>query len=133
MEERKIADFDAAMEALLEKLATIDQIAESRSRRDDGNLTLAVMKNRLIVIRVEKDDRHEVAHLHVDYNNKIHAASYAIHDGALIVGTRNPKYDYAIRSWIVDHRGKLMSVWHDLKHSRSEVRYVERLKKTSLF
>jgi hypothetical protein len=69
-----------------------------------------VMRVSNLVIRMDTMANHGRAHLHIDYKDDRHCATYAIDTGERLVGKPTP-YDQTIKSWIDEHRHELMTVW----------------------
>ena len=64
-----------------------------------------------IKIRMDGNKNHKRAHVHVEYDNNFHRASYAIDTGERLAGDLPNKYDRVVRTWICDKRPKLLEVW----------------------
>ena len=72
--------------------------------------------SRPIKIRMEID-HHKTPHLHIDYMENKHCASYDINSGKKLSGTIPHKDEKILKKWIKDNRDMLMRNWNILKNS----------------
>ena len=93
---------------LQDALATVDLFI----RRSDPDVMVFLVKTlQAIRIRMDGNKNHKRPHVHIDYGNQYHAASYAIDTGERLVGDPDNKYDYQVREWIAEYRPKILQVW----------------------
>lgn len=64
-----------------------------------------------IEVRMEGDKKHGRAHVHVKYEKDAHAGSYAIDNGARLVGEQPSYYDEVISNWIDNNKKDLQTLW----------------------
>src|ERR1700687_1286875 len=62
---------------------------------------LRIIELQNIRIRMDGNKNHKRPHIHVDYRNEYHTASYAIDNGERIAGELDTKYDKQVRAWII--------------------------------
>lgn len=115
---------DNAIQELQKKLAQIDLIMES-SKNNCLGLQLVKLKN--IKIKIYQEYSHNLPHIHIDYNDEIHAASYAIHSGEKIEGSIKKKYDKEISNWILKNQENLIKIWELLQNGNDPVLLIEKL------
>jgi Domain of unknown function (DUF4160) len=100
-------DLSKELISLQDEMATIDLLMEvSRP----GCIEFLVKKHREIAIKMDANPNHTRPHIHVDYGNQHHIASYAIDTGEKLAGTST--YDRKIAEWIANNRQLLMEVWN---------------------
>jgi hypothetical protein len=79
-----------------------------RRTRDTAEMEILVKKLQSIRIRMDGNQNHKRPHVHIDYGNKYHAASYAIDTGERLVGDLDN--NLRPRSETVDRRIQAESV-----------------------
>src|ERR1039458_4211077 len=97
METRRIKDlmFTLIMEKTIMRL----QIDKTSITRDRGQ-PIMVKTLLSIKVRIDGDKTHQRPHVHVDYGENHHAASFAIDNGERLAGKLNQKYDKPARERI---------------------------------
>ena len=103
-------DFKKEMAELQGTLATADlrdAIERASQSKDMHYLLVKVLQP--IKIKMDANKNHKRPHVHIDYGNNYHAASYAIDTGRRIVG--DSRYDHEVHDWIIEHRPKLLRAW----------------------
>jgi hypothetical protein len=83
-----------------------------RRTRDTAEMEILVKKLQSIRIRMDGNQNHKRPHVHIDYGNKYHAASYAIDTGERLVGDLDNNYDHAVRQWIAEYKPKVLQAWN---------------------
>jgi hypothetical protein len=66
-----------------------------------GTRFLLVKRLHAIRIRMDGNKNHKRPHVHIDYGEEYHTASYAIDNGERIAGELHGKYDQEVSAWIV--------------------------------
>lgn len=100
---------------LQNSLAQIDLIMEPKRPSKNGFLEILLVRLKNLKIKMYQERAHNMPHIHIDYNNKIHVASYAIQSGVKIEGNLNKKYDEKISNWILKNQDNLLKIWKLLK------------------
>ena len=75
---------------LQDDFATIDLYTR---RTDPAVVEILLKRFRKIVFRMDGNHNHKRPHLHIDYGNERHSASYAIDSGERLAGQLANKYD----------------------------------------
>jgi hypothetical protein len=60
---------------------------------------------------MDGNKNHKRPHVHIDYGEEYHTASYAIDNGERIAGELHGKYDQEVSAWIVRCRPQLLRAW----------------------
>lgn len=115
------------LKELQNRLAQIDFIIEPKKSNRDGFLELLLVKLKNIKIKIYQERSHNLPHIHIDYNNEIHAASYSIQSGEKIEGRVDKKYDKEISNWILNNQDNLMKIWDSLKDGNDPKIVIEQL------
>lgn len=55
---------------------------------------------------------HLEPHIHINYGNQNHAASYSISDGRKLAGNLNNRYEKDVKEWISKHQESLVALWN---------------------
>jgi hypothetical protein len=84
-----------------------------------------------IRIRIDGCRTHRRPHVHVDYVDNHHAASFAIDTGERLAGGLNRKYDRAVREWVGRNRTLLMEAWRQVRNSENTDEIVAALRKAA--
>ncbi|WP_373883704.1 DUF4160 domain-containing protein [Acinetobacter pittii] len=101
---------------LQNSLGQIDFRSEPRKRSSKNDfLEILLIKLKSLKIKMYQERSHNMPHIHIDYNNRNHIASYAIHDGKKIEGSLEKKYDKTISDWILKNQNDLMEIWTKLQ------------------
>lgn len=101
---------------LQKSLAQIDLITEPRKPSKYGFMELLLAKLKNIKIKMYQEQSHNLPHIHIDYKDKHHGASYAIHNGERLEGNISNKYDKEISKWILKNQDNLEKIWKLLKN-----------------
>jgi hypothetical protein len=101
----------------------------TRPSRGGGYTELLVIKLLAMKIKMYQErGPHKEPHVHIDYGEKNHVASYSIQTGRRIVGNLNRKYDQSIASWIADNAGALAELWNAMQAGEETERPVAALR-----
>lgn len=73
-----------------------------------------------IRIRMYKETQHARPHLHIDYGNERHIASYALDTGERLAGNLDRRYDKAISAWIAQSQEQLFKIWSAIQSGKPE-------------
>ena len=115
------------VQELQKKLAQIDLIMEPKKSNKNGFLEILLVKLKNIKIKMYQERSHNLPHIHIDYNDKIHVASYAIQSGEKIEGSISKKYDKEISNWILKNQDNLIKIWELLKKGNDPEIVIEKL------
>jgi hypothetical protein len=94
---------------LQKALSNIDMMFETRNSYQIPGFLVRALKD--IRIRMDGNKNHRRPHIHIDYANSRHSASYAIDTGERLAGSMANQYDRQVRKWIDDCRPKLLELW----------------------
>jgi hypothetical protein len=95
-----------------------------------GPLTRRSYPARSITFRMDGDRRHARPHVHIGFGKDHRKASYAIDDGTRLVGDLEPRYDAAIRSWILSRKNDLLELWRTVQAGQDRTAIVEKIRHT---
>ncbi|WP_303275677.1 DUF4160 domain-containing protein [Acinetobacter soli] len=115
------------VQELQKKLAQIDLIMEPKKSNKNAFLEILLLKLKNIKIKMYQEHSHNLPHIHIDYNDKIHAASYAIQSGEKIEGSISKKYDKEISNWIFKNQDNLIKIWELLQKGNDPEIVIEKL------
>ncbi|MFN3289063.1 MAG: DUF4160 domain-containing protein [Acinetobacter sp.] len=115
------------VQELQKKLAQIDLIMEPKRSNKNNLLEILLVKLKNIKIKMYQERSHNLPHIHIDYNDKIHAASYAIQSGEKIEGSISKKYDKEISNWILKNQDNLIKIWELLQNGSDPEIVIEKL------
>lgn len=88
-----------------------DLITEPKKQHRSGFIELLLAKRKNIKYKMYQEHGHSMPHIHIDYGNMNHAASYAIESGERLEGNLPKKYDSDVSSWLSRNQEKLMEIW----------------------
>jgi hypothetical protein len=97
------------------RFAHIDLFTQPRSKSRSGMLEVLLIKKQNMKIKVYQEKGHHLPHIHIDYGNKNHVASYAIETGERLDGNLSKKYDKVVIAWLEDNREKVLKGWNELQ------------------
>ena len=92
---------------LLELFAFADQI-EKRAR--GAPIEFLIVRIEHLRIKMDANKNHRRPHIHIEYKNEFHAASYAIHNCDLLAGELRRGHELIAVFWIEKHREKLLKL-----------------------
>lgn len=99
---------------LQRSFAEKDLLTESRPR-SSSSMELLLIKRKDMKIKIYQEKGHILPHIHIDYGNKKHAASYAIESGERLEGSLPNKYDKDVSAWLNINREKVLEIWSKLQ------------------
>src|SRR5579864_66653 len=94
---------------LQDRLATVDLL--TRDSGGGGYVELLVLRRKALKIKMYQELGHKLPHVHIDYANRTHVASYSIRTGERLAGRITSAYDKTIKEWIKDNRNGLTKLW----------------------
>lgn len=90
-----------------------------RPNSDKNYLGLLVKKLCNIKIKMYQERSHSMPHIHIDYGNERHVASYSIQSHERLVGNLDRKYDVKIKSWIKNNQSELLNLWENTQNGKA--------------
>lgn len=85
----------------------------------DGNISLMLIKLNPLELRMVPDKNHKRPHLHVDYRNERHVASYAVDSAECLAGSvKRGRHHKTVVSWIEKNRETLLLIWNGLQQGK---------------
>ncbi len=107
--------YQEIVETLQRKLAEIDLLTEPRPRRHSrpGFIELLLLKLKDIKLKMYQERGHAMPHIHIDYGNQHHVASFSVHNPSRIEGSLHSKYDNPIIAWITENSEMLLRIWSE--------------------
>jgi hypothetical protein len=96
---------------LQRSLAEVDLLTKPRRASNHGFTEFLVMKLENIKIKMYQEQKHSLPHIHIDYANKNHAASFSIDPPNKIEGSIDKKYEKAITQWLTTNKEMLLKIW----------------------
>jgi hypothetical protein len=95
-------------------LAQVDLL--TRPSRSSGRfLELLIVKLDKLKLKIYQEPGHKLPHIHVDYGNKSHAASYGIDPVIRLAGDLPSKYERPVTSWIDKNKSSLLELWNKVQ------------------
>ena len=94
---------------LQQSLAVIDLLTHKAA--NPGRLEYLLLRRQPLKLKMYKEDRHQRPHIHVDYGNEPHVASYAVDTGDRLSGSLDRRYDKAVSEWLLRHSAELSEIW----------------------
>ncbi|MBW9158646.1 DUF4160 domain-containing protein [Clostridium tagluense] len=109
-------NIESELKSLQADLSIIDLL----NRKNTGDMTeFLVAKLQDIKLKMYQEIGHDVPHIHVDYGNYNHIASYSINTGERFVVSPSKqydkKYDKKITAWIIKNKKLLLELWNSVK------------------
>ena len=106
------------------EFAMVDFVAR---RGRPGRIEVLLLRLQSLKLKMYQEKGHHLPHIHVDYGNTKHAASYSISDGLRIEGNLSTKYDKVVSEWVLLHRDKLIETWKQLQAGDDVTKLIESL------
>lgn len=100
---------DKAIDQLQADLAQVDLFNRQSSR--PGFTEILVIKKQNLKVKMYQETGHSEAHVHIDYGNDKHVASFSISNGRRLCGDLDRKYEKIISTWIAENREALNHLW----------------------
>jgi hypothetical protein len=99
-----------AARELQHKFAMMDLL--TRPSRGGGYTEFLVIKLLAMKIKMyQEQGPHKEPHVHIDYGENNHVASYSIQSGCRIIGDLDRKYEKIVKSWIAENNEALAELW----------------------
>jgi hypothetical protein len=105
---------ETEIKQLQQELAIVDLITRPRVAALGDAMELLLVRLRELKVKMYQETGHG-PHLHIDYGQHNHVASYSIHDPKRLAGTLDTKYDRAVLDWIAENRDKLLDIWKTMQ------------------
>lgn len=123
-------DLEEQLKALQYALARVDFFTAPEGAGDNDFMRLVVMQLLYTRITIDGDRKHARPHIHVDYEKKKHAATYAIDSGERIVGKIATKYDKEVRNFVLHEKvnPKLRLIWSQVQAGKDPKPFISELK-----
>lgn len=102
-------DFTQDAKELQRQLAMVD--LRHRPARPGGGSEFLVLKLGKLKIKMYLETGHQNPHVHVDYGNENHVASYSIDPTSRLAGNLEAKYEKTVLLWIEQRREALLGLW----------------------
>jgi hypothetical protein len=106
------------LEELQRLFAQTDLLTEPRRSSNSSRMELLLVRRKNMKIKMYQEAGHALPHIHIDYGNQHHAASYSVDSGLRIVGDLPAKYDGDVSSWLERNRSKLLELWNSLQDGK---------------
>lgn len=112
---------------LQQQFAYIDLFTKPRIKSASGMLEVLLIKKQNMKIKIYQEQSHHMPHIHIDYGNEHHVASYSIDTGERLDGNLPKKYDKYVVDWIETNREKVTKIWNELQFGNSVDSFVTEL------
>jgi hypothetical protein len=99
------------LKKLQRSLAEIDLLTTPRKASSHGFVEFLVLKLENIKIKMYQEKKHALPHVHIDYANRNHVASFSIDPSTRIEGSIDKKYETTIIDWITSNKEMLLKIW----------------------
>lgn len=96
-----------------------DLLTAPRSSAGNDFMEILLAKRKNMKIKIYQEKGHHLPHIHIDYGNQCHAASYAISSGVRIGGNLSKKYDSDVSMWLERNGEKVLAIWNSLQAGMS--------------
>jgi hypothetical protein len=100
---------DEAIGQLQREMAQIDLLIRQRSK--SGSIEFLIIKKQNLKIKMYQEQGHSEPHVHIDYGNGNHVASFSVSDGRRLCGNLDRKYEKLVKLWIYTHKEQLNQLW----------------------
>lgn len=70
-----------------------------------------LIKMGALKLKMYQEPGHKLPHIHIDYGQANHVASYSISPAERIAGTLDRRYDKAVVEWIESRKDALLALW----------------------
>ena len=106
---------DDEFDELQRLFAQKDLLTEPRRPSRNGFMEILLAKRKNMKIKIYQEKGHQLPHIHIDYGDQHHSASYTIESGERIEGSLHKKYDVDISTWLDRNRSKVLEIWNALQ------------------
>lgn len=123
---------DDELKKLQKSFAEIDLLSglDRRESRDSFGFLVARLKN--IKIKMYQEKGHKLPHLHLDYGNLKHVASFSIDPPEKIKGCLSAAYDEKIVEWLSLNREMLLRIWDEAQSGGNPNRLILEMSDSSI-
>jgi hypothetical protein len=118
---------DKILEQLQKNLAIVDSGIYISGCKNITVQGVQLIKLDSIKIKMYKENNHNKPHIHIDYKNNNHVASFELYSGDILSGNIDNKYSKIIKNWILENNESLVSIWNALKNSQEHDVYIKTL------
>lgn len=105
------SEFDELQRLFAQK----DSLTEPRKSSNSRFMEILLVKRKNMKIKIYQEKGHHLPHIHIDYGNQQHAASYSIETGERLEGSLPKKYDIDVLNWLARNRNTVLEVWNALQ------------------
>ena len=95
-------------------LANVDLISQRSDGNNSGFIELLIAKNESLKIKMYQELGHSNPHVHIDYPQKNHSASFTISPAKLINGSVSRNHEATIVSWLNNNSNDLLRIWNSI-------------------
>jgi hypothetical protein len=106
---------DEEFSELQRLFAQKDMLTDRRPQSRSGFMEILLIKRQNMKLKIYQEKGHHLPHIHIDYGNQNHVASYAIETGERLEGSLPKKYDQDVLSWLEYNRAKVLEIWQVLQ------------------
>ena len=106
---------DEEFSELQRLFAQKDMLTERRPQTRSGFMEILLIKRKNMKFKIYQEKGHHLPHIHIDYGNKNHVASYSIETTQRLDGSLPKKYDKDVSSWLESNKEKVLEVWDVLQ------------------
>lgn len=78
-----------------------------------------VARTNNLKIKMYREEKHSLPHIHIDVAHENHVASYQISNGKLLAGKKKRKKDKLIVRWIENNKDALFEIWERLQDDKT--------------
>lgn len=111
----RMADLETLAKDLQWEIAMADDLATPTRRGSDQSLGLQLMKLQDLKIKMYKEVKHSLPHVHIDIGKSNHDSSFGISPAELLVGEISKRHEKVIIAFIERNRDILLQIWAGLK------------------
>ena len=106
---------DKEFSELQRLFAQKDMLTERRPQSRSGFTEILLIKRKNMKFKIYQEKGHHLPHIHIDYGNKNHVASYSIQTTKRLDGSLPKKYDKDVFSWLECNKEKVLEIWNALQ------------------
>jgi len=107
--------FKEELEVLQKRLAEVDLLSKPRASSSRGFTEFLVLKLGNLKLKMYQEKGHSLPHIHIDYGNRNHVASFSINPVEKLNGSLHKKYDRTVREWVSSNNEGLLIIWKKLQ------------------
>lgn len=121
-------ELNESIELLHNRLALIDLMSKQSSR---NGLEFLILKKEKMKIKMYQEIGHSMPHVHIDFGELEHQASYSIKDEKRLVGDLPKKYEKELLSWIAENKSSLLTLWSEAQAGKPTDELILAIKEAS--